>query len=110
MSNQLRVAVVNDRVILPDTGYAAFAGIDTQNVLASNATSYTATGDCIAVMYGEPKSGESPQYMTVNGTAVAGLSNDNGSRIRGYIQVPVKAGQVLGRNQFGFITVYGRKY
>jgi len=121
MSNQLRVKVVNDKVILPDS----FGGIDVGNELYNSGyknsvntnLSYTAVQDCFAVTKGR---GYEATVM-VDGVPVA-VSNptesnynlDNGNYAGDYFSFPLKSGQVVtyygdSRGNHCLIT-YGLKY
>lgn len=103
MSNQLKVKVVNEKVVLPDS----FAGIDVSNVIASpNSASYTAIQDCY-ITYGPGSDGVWHTY-TINGVEWSQHYKDTTGKL-----VLLKEGQTAsgtGGTSPKITKVFGLKY
>lgn len=101
MSNQLRVDVVNDMVVFPDS----HAGIDTTNIIANIETgsSYTVVADCWAVCSSTSWS----STLEIDGVMILVLFVRSGDSKIGY--VPLKKGQTV-RISEGTAKAYGLKY
>ena len=111
MSNQLKVKVVNEKVVLPDS----YVGLDSTNLLASaklNASGYTFTEDCILWM---------PNMKWANGSTMIYLDNVELVNSRGnavdpsFICIHVKKGQTIkgattGNGVWFNYYLYGLKY
>lgn len=111
MSNQLKVKVIDDKVILPDN----FNGIDTSNMIAStsysnSAWTYTATQDCIIIARWH--AGAARTVCKIDDIAIyqatSGWVSDD-CLWGGFY--PLKAGQVFSCGaEYHQIAVYALKY